>query len=538
MASRQLLRAATSISKNTSAFKLLKNPALSRRASTNTSPIQSEALNALNPTQNNSITKITTLSNGIRVTTENTPGHFSAVGVYLDAGSRYETPRTMGVSHLVDRLAFKSTKNRTIERMQTELESLGGNVMCASSREAIMYQSAIFYQDLPHLLNILADAIRNPLITQEEVAEQQQTAIYELSEIWQKPDMILPELLHTVAYKDNTLGNPMLCPEPKLAEMTPELIKEYLANWYRPERIVVAAAGAHHEEVVALTEKFFGDMPKSPDFNAHTFKTSVLGVLNPTKHTSKPSLYKTITTAATSFLSQGSTLQPVPISHGGQKSHYTGGTLYLEQPTLPHTYVYIALEGLPIHDPDIYALATLQMLLGGGGSFSAGGPGKGMYTRLFTHVLNQYAWMESCMCFNHCYTDSGLFGIFASCRPDYNHAVADVIAQQFDHVARRGRYGVTEEELNRAKNQLMSSLLMNLESRMVQLEDLGRQVQVHGFKVPVEVMCQKIREVTLEDLLRVAQRVIRGQVVNEGKGTGLPTIVAQGQLKNLQDVEK
>ncbi|CAG8574883.1 8805_t:CDS:2 [Ambispora gerdemannii] len=512
MASHQLLRASTSIFRNTAtaAFKLLKNPALSRRASTTTSPIQTDALNALNPAQNNSITKITTLSNGIRVTSENTPGHFSAIGVYLDAGSRYETPRTMGVSHLVDRLAFKGTKNRTIEQMQTELESLGGNIMSASSRETIMYQSAIFYQDLPRLLDILADVIRNPLITQEEVIEQQQTAIYELSEIWQKPDMILPELLHTVAYKDNTLGNPMLCPESKLAEMTPELIKEYIATWYRPERIVVAAAGAPHGEIVALTEKFFGDMPKSPDFNAHTFKSSVLGVLNPTKHTSKPSLYKTITTAATSFLSQGSTLQPVPISHGGQKSHYTGGTLYLEQPTLPHTHVYVALEGLPIHDPDIYALATLQILLGGGGSFSAGGPGK----------------------------DSGLFGIFASCRPEYNHAVADVIAQQFDHVASPGRYGVTEEELNRAKNQLMSSLLMNLESRMVQLEDLGRQVQVHGFKVPVEVMCQKIREVTLEDLLRVAQRVVRGQVVNEGKGTGLPTIVAQGQLKNLQDVKK
>jgi len=100
-------------------------------------------------------------------------------------------------------------------------------------------------------------------------------------------------------------------------------------------------------------------------------------------------------------------------------------------------------------------------LLGGGGSFSAGGPGKGMYTRLFTNVLNQYPWMESCVCFNHCYTDSGLFGIMASCHPEYNNAIVDVIARQFDLVTSYGRGGVTQQELMRAKNQLKSSLFMN-----------------------------------------------------------------------------
>jgi processing peptidase subunit alpha len=51
--------------------------------------------------------QITTLSNKLRVVTESTPGHFHAVGVYVDAGSRYETKRNSGISHLMDRLAFK-----------------------------------------------------------------------------------------------------------------------------------------------------------------------------------------------------------------------------------------------------------------------------------------------------------------------------------------------------------------------------------------------------------------------------------------------
>ncbi|CAG8528947.1 7948_t:CDS:2, partial [Cetraspora pellucida] len=131
-----------------------------------------------------------------------------------------------------------------------------------------------------------------------------------------------------------------------------------------------------------------------------------------------------------------------------------------------------------------------------------------------------------------------LFGIMASCRPEYNRALVDVIAKQFESVTSYGRGGITQLELARAKNQLKSSLLMNLESRMVQLEDLGRQVQVHGFKIPVEVMCNKIDDVTLEDLVRVAKKIIRGHVDNEGKGTGQVTVVAQGNLNGLPDVVK
>ena len=82
-------------------------------------------------------------------------------------------------------------------------------------------------------------------------------------------------------------------------------------------------------------------------------------------------------------------------------------------------------------------------------------------------------------------------------------------------------------EINRAKNQLRSSLLMNLESRMVELEDLGRQVQVHGRKVGAKEMCAKIDALTVQDLRRVARQVLRGKVINVGRGSGAPTVVLQ-----------
>ena len=97
------------------------------------------------------------------------------------------------------------------------------------------------------------------------------------------------------------------------------------------------------------------------------------------------------------------------------------------------------------------------------------------------------------------------------------------------------RNPLQKQEVNRAKNQLRSSLLMNLESRMVELEDLGRQVQVHGRKVGVKEMCDAIESLTVRDLRRVASQVFGGQVNNQGQGTGKPTVVVQeGELEGYR----
>lgn len=228
-------------------------------------------------------------------------------------------------------------------------------------------------------------------------------------------------------------------------------------------------------------------------------------------------------------------LQQAPPRPLTQPSHYTGGYLALPMLPLPQnnlsiplSHIHIAFEALPISSPDIYALATLQTLLGGGGSFSAGGPGKGMYSRLYTNVLNQHGWVESCVAFNHSYTDSGLFGIAASCEPGKVGLMTDVICRELQNLTLdHGFTALQAQEVNRAKNQLRFSLLMNLESRLVELEDLGRQVQVHGRKVGVREMCEKIDSLTMADLRRVAKQVFSGAVVNVGKGTGAPTVVIQ-----------
>lgn len=523
--------------------------------------------------------QITTLSNGVRVATESLPGPFAGVGVYVDAGSRYEDESLRGVSHIMDRLAFKSTNKRSSDEMLESLEALGGNIQCASSRESLMYQSASFNSAVPTTLGLLAETIRDPLITEEEVLQQLATAEYEIDEIWVKPELILPELVHMAAYRENTLGNPLLCPRERLGEINKAVVERYREAFFNPDRIVVAFAGVPHEEAVKLTEQYFGDMKArqqgtGPVLSGSGIDTTLSDSESVAREGQVPTVPQftpssTVSSGAASQSTESSFLSKLPFlkSFSGSSyknssvspldpsmvepsmldlkrpSYYTGGFIALPpipppaNPMMPRlSHIHLAFEALPISNTDIYALATLQTLLGGGGSFSAGGPGKGMYTRLYTNVLNQYGWVESCIAFNHSYTDSGIFGISASCSPTRTTEMLEVMCRELHALSQdSGYWALQPHEVNRAKNQLRSSLLMNLESRMVELEDLGRQVQVHGRKVSVSEMCRHIEALTVEDLRRVARQVFGGDVKNPGQGTGKPTVVLQeGELEGYK----
>lgn len=155
-------------------------------------------------------------------------------------------------------------------------------------------------------------------------------------------------------------------------------------------------------------------------------------------------------------------------------------------PELAH--VVIGLEGTSHQDPDFVASCVLNLMMGGGGSFSAGGPGKGMYTRLYTNVLNQYHWMYSATASNHVYSDSGIFCIHVSAPPQHIHNAVKVITREM--IAMASMPG--SEELRRAKTQLQSVLLMNLEARPVVFEDIGRQVLATGARKKPEHFMEAI----------------------------------------------
>ena len=386
--------------------------------------------------------------------------------------------------------------------------------MCQASRESIMYQASVFQKDLPQIISTLSQMATKPLFMPQEVQEAQDTMLWEIENRQFNTDESLPEKLHSVAYgaaygdSVNTLGRPLYNSQESLLRLNSDVLTKFHSEWFTPNRMVVTGVGMEHDQLVDLVNESLGSLPALPQ--------ELLDLQAKRSHK--------------------------PLYTGG--CSITDTTLHATHPNPEHfplTHLQIAFEAFSSSDPDIYALATFVSLMGGGGSFSAGGPGKGMYTRIYTSVLNRYGWIESCHAVHHSYSDSSLFTITAAVPPsDGAHThISDVVCDQLMSMTEY----VTGEELSRAKNQLKSSLLMALESRIVEAEDIGRQYLACNHRLNVLEVCRRIDSLTVHDLRRVARRVLLGS--NEASpldfgdpmmkpwtrtGHGQPTILVWGPL--------
>lgn len=394
-------------------------------------------------------TQVTTLSNGLRVASENRFGQFCTVGVVIDSGPRYEIAYPSGVSHFLEKLAFNSTieyPERDI--ILRELERHGGICDCQSSRDTFIYAASADSRGLDQVTKVLAEVVLRPQLRDDEIEIARQTILFELESLHMRPEQepILMDMIHAAAYRDNTLGLPKLCPSENAPKIDRNMLLTYLKYHHTPQRMVVAGVGVNHDEFVKSVEKHFA-------------------TVSPTWESEK-------------LVNRGASGVDTSISQytGGIKTEECEIPIYASVGLPELAHVVIGLEGCSHQDEDFISACVLNIMMGGGGSFSAGGPGKGMYTRLYTNVLNRYHWMYSATAYNHAYNDSGLFCIHASAPPSHVRNMVEVITKELVTMA-------TEpgaQELRRAKTQLQSMLLMNLESRPVVFEDIGRQVLATG----------------------------------------------------------
>jgi len=436
-------------------------------------------------------TKVTTLENGIRVASQPKYGQFCTVGVCIDSGSRYEVAFPSGISHYLEKLAFNSTskfgsKDEILQRM----EQFGGICDCQSTRDIFLYASSVDSRGLEETVEVLGEVTLRPLFTPEEMEIAEMMIRFELEDLAMRPDQepLLVEQIHAAAYRGNTLGLPKICPEENIGSISQKTLYTYLSAFHRPERTVVAGVGVDHDRLVESVHKHFVDTP--PIW-------------------SNQNIPKVITDTSVAQYTGGQCLVEKDLS-----SVSLGPT---PMPELAH--LVIGLQSVGHQDPDFIPFCVLNMMMGGGGSFSAGGPGKGMYTRLYTHVLNRYHWMYSATAYNHAYSDSGIFCINASAHPSQIADLVQVLVREL--VAITGQ--ISDSELQRAKTQLKSMLLMNLESRPVIFEDVARQVLAQGHRKRPQYFIDLIDRVTREDINRIGAKMLSSKV----------SLAATGSLKKL-----
>ncbi|CAI0423503.1 unnamed protein product, partial [Linum tenue] len=401
--------------------------------------------------------KSKTLPNGLTIVSETAPGPAASIGMYIDCGSIYETPQSCGATHLLERMAFKSTRNRSHFRIVREVEAIGGSVASSASREQIGYSFDALKTYVPEMVELLIDSVRNPVFIDWEVNEELKRVKDELSQISNNPQGLLLEAIHSAGYT-GALANPLLAPEAALSRLNGDILEEFVAENYTAPRMILAASGVEFEELLSVAEPLLSDLPL-------------------VQHPEAP------------------------------KSVYVGGD-YRRQADLPVTHVALAFEvpGGWHNEKEAITLTVLQMLMGGGGSFSAGGPGKGMHSRLYLRVLNNYQQLQSFSAFNSIFNNTGLFGIYATTTSDFVAKAVDVAAGELISIATPKQ--VSETQLNRAKEATKSAVLMNLESRMIVAEDIGRQYLTYGERKPVDHFLKAVDEITLKDITDISQKLL------------------------------
>ncbi|XP_052182960.1 mitochondrial-processing peptidase subunit alpha-like [Diospyros lotus] len=402
-------------------------------------------------------TKITTLPNGVKIASETSANPAASIGLYVDCGSIYETPVSFGATHLLERMAFKSTTNRSHLRIVREVEAIGGNVTASASREQMGYTYDALRTYVPEMVELLVDCVRNPVFLDWEVNEQLQKVKAEIAEASNNPQGLLLEAIHSAGYS-GALANPLMAPESAINRLNSTILEEFVAENYTAPRMVLAASGVEHEELLKIAEPLLSDLPTVP----------------------RPQ-------------------EP--------KSVYAGGDYRCQaEPGRTHFALAFEAPGGWIKEKDAMTLTVLQMLMGGGGSFSAGGPGKGMYSRLYLRVLNEYPQIQSFSAFNSIYNHTGIFGIQATTSSDFVSKAIDIAVKELVAVATPGQ--VDEKQLDRAKQSTKSAILMNLESRMVASEDIGRQILTYGERKTVEHFLKAVDEVSPKDIASIAQKLI------------------------------
>lgn len=452
-------------------------------------------------TSRDSETKVTVMKNGLRVASEKKFGQYCIAGVAINSGSRLEAAYPSGVTHFIERSAFQSTdKFSNREHILEHLSHVGGTIDCQGSRDLMVYAVSVINGHLETSVDLLGEVVLRPHFTEDELRETANRISFELEDMSLDPErkVQLGEMIHAAAYGDKTLGLPKTCPIGNLSQMKSSMMYNYLKHNHTPDRMVLAGVGVDHDQLVELAQKYFVDKPAIWETNPNIVSEEPKTIERP------KSVYQGGLKAIEADLSDVS-LGPTPL------------------PNLAHFQLgFEVCSHLDLGE--FVTVCVMNMLMGGGGSFSAGGPGKGMFTRLFTNVLNRYHWVHSSTAHNASYDDSGLFYIQSSSDPSQLKYLVDIVIHEFLNIARGP---MSKEELARAKKQLISMLLLNLEIRPIVFEDIARQVLSTGFRRHSKQLIDKIESVSEEDIRRVAHKML----------TKKPTVACLGDLKNLPPYE-
>nr|WP_308212272.1 pitrilysin family protein [Nocardioides astragali] len=395
----------------------------------------------------------TVLPSGLRVVTEHMAGSRSAsIGVWVNVGSRDETPSLHGCSHFLEHLLFKGTPERSAMEISVALDAVGGEFNAFTSKEYTVFHARVLDEDLATAVDVLGDMVTASTITEPDVEAERDVILDEIAMHDDDPDDVVHNLFAHQAWGDSPLGRPIAGTEASITAMTRAQIHRFYRRHYRPDNMVVAVAGnVDHTTVVRQAKLAFGRggflegqaLPTSPDQSERARKVQA---------------------------GEARTVRPQ------------------EQVNL-----VLGVKGLTRTDPRRYALGVLNTALGGGTS-----------SRMFQEVRENRGLAYSVYSFATHHADAGVVGVSVGCLPGKYDAVLETVRGELAKVAADG---ITAEELERGKGQLKGGLVLGLEDSGSRMSRIGKAELVYDELLTIDEVVRRIEAVTLDDVSVLAREL-------------------------------
>jgi predicted Zn-dependent peptidase len=387
----------------------------------------------------------TVLPNGVRVVTESMPHVRSvSVGVWIGTGSREESLEETGISHFIEHMLFKGTKNQSAEQIARSVDSIGGGLDAFTSKELVSYNVKVLDEHLPRAFGIVSDLVRHPLFEKSDIEKEKGVILEELKMEVDNPEYLIHEIFSSNFWKDHPLGKPILGTKETVKAFHREKVREYYGRIYSPANILITAAGnLDHDRLVRLAEERF----------------STLAPAGPLEPKSKPTAF-------------------APLVFENKNS--------LEQ---VHVYMGVPAYALP-HEAR-FQCYVLNTVLGGG-----------MSSRLFQNIREKQGLAYSVYSELSMYSDAGCLAICAGTSQESASKVVDSVMKELQQLKHER---VPDDELRRAKDHLKGSFMLGLESTSSRMGNLARQELYFGRFFSLDEMIESIECVTSGQVQSIAE---------------------------------
>jgi predicted Zn-dependent peptidase len=397
------------------------------------------------------------LPSGVRILTEHVPGSQSvSVSFSVAVGSRDETNNHFGSTHFLEHLLFKGTKTRTAMDIAVAFDSVGGSSNASTGKEHTSYYAKVQDKALPIAVEVIADMLTSSQIDETEFENERPVILEELAMNDDDPQDVVHEAFSSAVLGDHPLGRPIGGTIETITAVSRAAVWEHYQNNYRPQDLVVAAAGSvDHQELIKLVEQGL----------------SVAG------------------------WDLGLQAKPVPRRLLNPANISRGTKLNVIHRPISQVNIMVGSEGLYVDDPRRYAMGVLNTVLGGG-----------MSSRLFQEIREKRGLAYSVYSFNQGYSDAATFGLYAGCSPAKAKEVTELMIAELDKVAQSG---ITSEELALARGNISGSLALKFETNQARMSRLASAEIVAGEFMDLDETIERFEAVELSQVQALAQDLMK-----------------------------